>query len=294
MPSAMKRPLDDDPRAGRGKLPAAKKARDMAVGASLKQCKAEMDELFGETDIHHKRACIDSSLESTAKEATEEEVSKFLDERACLNFTHHALPTRLQRCCSPSSLTDGITMENPSAPPPCLTFAGAPFAKPLVNMLVKQGFRTPSAVQACAWPAAMAGFDLLAVANTGSGKTLGYLLPALTRCHNASTQPANRGNPRCLVMAPTRELVLQITDEAAKYGSAVGCRTVAVYGGAPKWKQAEELKGGCDVVVATPGRLMDLQNLHGREVPSSSGRPSFPPATSLAQCGMLVLDEADR
>jgi len=151
-------------------------------------------------------------------------------------------------------------------------------------------------VQACAWPAAMAGFDVLAVASTGSGKTLGYLLPALTRCYEGLSRSAGKGKPRCLVMAPTRELVLQIKGEATKYGSALDCRTVAVYGGVPKWEQALELQGGCELIVATPGRLMDLQNLHMRDDGSGSGstQGGFPPATSLAQCGILILDEADR
>jgi ATP-dependent RNA helicase DDX5/DBP2 len=177
-----------------------------------------------------------------------------------------------------------------------MALSGAPFHQTLVDMLLKQGFRTPSAVQACAWPAAMAGFDVLAVALTGSGKTLGYLLPALTRCHEILAQPKSKGRPRCLVMAPTRELVLQIAGEAAKYGNALGIRTVAVYGGAAKWEQAQQLQAGCEVVVATPGRLMDLQNLHDR-VPGGgdeAGESGYPPATSLATCGMLVLDEADR
>ena len=177
-----------------------------------------------------------------------------------------------------------ITIHDPNAPACCIDFAAAPFPKPLVDLLMKQGFAKPSAVQAAAWPLAMTGRDVLAVAKTGSGKTLGYLLPALSRCHEGQRQAD--GQPLCLVMAPTRELALQIQEEAKKFGAPLGCRSVAVYGGAPKWPQTAELKRGCAIVIATPGRMMDMLDLHGSSYTGA--------ATSLAKCEMLVLDEADR
>ena len=106
-----------------------------------------------------------------------------------------------------------ITMGS-TAPMPCMSLEAAPFPKPLVGLLMKQGFSTPSAVQAAAWPLAMTGRDILAVAKTGSGKTLGYLLPALSRCHEGWSKSA--GKPLCLVLAPTRELALQIKEQATK------------------------------------------------------------------------------
>ena len=200
-----------------------------------------------------------------------------------------------------------ITIHDPSAPLPCIALASAPFPQPLVDLLLKQGFSAPSAVQGASWPLAMAGRDVLAVAKTGSGKTLGYLLPALARCH-AGWEKAG-GHPLCLVMSPTRELALQIQGEAVKFGAPLGCRAVAVYGGAPKWPQASALSRGCEIVIATPGRMMDMLDLH-----SSSNSPAKGgggkgggkggkgggkggggnAATSLERCQMLVLDEADR
>ena len=177
-----------------------------------------------------------------------------------------------------------ITIHDSTAQECCTELAAAPFPKPLVDLLTKQGFSKPSAVQGATWPLAMAGRDVLAVAKTGSGKTLGFLLPALSRCHAGRGQ--SNGKPMCLVMAPTRELALQIQGEAKKFGASIGCRSVAVYGGAPKWSQASELQRGCEIVIATPGRMMDMLDLHGT---SWSG-----PSTSLAACEMLVLDEADR
>ena len=100
----------------------------------------------------------------------------------------------------------------------------------------------------------------LAIAKTGSGKTLGFLLPGLAQCLASDDA---RAGPTVLVMAPTRELALQIKGEADKFGTPVGCRAVAVYGGAPKWQQSQALQRGVDIVVATPGRMMDMLDLHG-------------------------------
>jgi len=139
-------------------------------------------------------------------------------------------------------------------------------------------------VQAAAWPLASAGRDVLAIAKTGSGKTLGFLIPALARC--IELKPKGDGSPIVLVMAPTRELAMQIKSEADKFGAPIGCRAVAVYGGAPKWGQTHELQAGCEVVIATPGRMMDMLDLHGASWTGAS--------TSLKDCRVLVLDEADR
>ena len=180
--------------------------------------------------------------------------------------------------------THNIEIHQKDAPPPCISMKAAPFPAPLVNLLVEQGFPHPSPVQAAAWPVAAADYDLLAVAKTGSGKTLGYLLPALTVCNQHKA--AAGGYPVALVMAPTRELAMQIEKEATKFGAPLKCRAVVCYGGASKWSQQKQLQYGCEIIVATPGRLLDLLELHG----SSWGQPS----TSLDHCQVLVLDEADR
>ena len=104
---------------------------------------------------------------------------------------------------------NAITIHEEGAPPPCLELRDAPFPPPLVSLLCAQGFAAPSAVQASTWPIAVAGRDVLAIAKTGSGKTLGFLLPVLSRCfrEKAAGKP---GSPIALIMAPTRELALQI------------------------------------------------------------------------------------
>ena len=177
-----------------------------------------------------------------------------------------------------------ITIHSAEHQSPCTSLAAAPFPAPLVQLLMQQGFSMPSAVQGASWPIAMAGKDVLAIAKTGSGKTLGYLLPALSRAQLHWEKAA--GKPLCLVMAPTRELALQIKGEATKFGAPLQIRAVAVYGGDPKWKQISELSRGAEILIATPGRMMDMLDLHGTSYGGA--------ATSLEMCSMLVLDEADR
>ena len=181
-----------------------------------------------------------------------------------------------------------IVVHVDDAPPPCLSLADAPFSATLVEMLLAQpGFAAPSAVQAATWPIAAAGRDVLAIAKTGSGKTLGFLLPVLQRCHlNRVAKGQERRNPQCLIMAPTRELALQIAAEAIKFGARVDCKAVAVYGGASKDKQVRALQRGCDVIIGTPGRVMDVLDVRGRGAEAS--------CVSVEHLAMLVLDEADR
>ena len=103
---------------------------------------------------------------------------------------------------------------------------------------------------------------MLAIAKTGSGKTLGFLLPVLARCH-ADKRSTPKGHPLGLIMAPTRELALQIQVVAAKFGGCVGCRAVAVYGGGKKGPQVQALRRGCDLIIGTPGRIMDVLDVRG-------------------------------
>jgi ATP-dependent RNA helicase DDX5/DBP2 len=177
-----------------------------------------------------------------------------------------------------------ITIHEEGAPPPCLSLAAAPFTPELVALLRAQpGFTAPSAVQASTWPIANLGRDVLAIAKTGSGKTLGFLMPVLNKC--LRERAAAKGAPLGLIMAPTRELALQIAAEAVKFGRKVGCRAVAVYGGAAKDKQVRALKQGCELIVGTPGRISDVLDVKG------GGKKSV---CSVASMSMLVLDEADR
>ncbi|KAL0441058.1 UNVERIFIED_CONTAM: DEAD-box ATP-dependent RNA helicase 30 [Sesamum radiatum] len=128
------------------------------------------------------------------------------------------------------------------------------------------------------WPMALRGRDLIGIAETGSGKTLAYLLPAFV---HVSAQPrlAQGEGPIALVLAPTRELAVQIQEEAVKFGSYANIRSTCIYGGAPKGPQIRDLKRGVEIVIATPGRLIDMLEAQH---------------TNLKRVTYLVLDEADR
>ena len=158
-------------------------------------------------------------------------------------------------------------------PDPIIEFAHAPFPKKLIAALLKQGYKTPSPIQAQAWPIALQGKDIVAVAKTGSGKTCGFLLPALCRivkngpCAAPEMEMVDGRfrpaavTPSAIVLAPTRELAIQIGEECGKFCPAAGAKVVTLYGGASKGDQLRALRTGADVVVATPGRLNDLRHI---------------------------------
>lgn len=174
------------------------------------------------------------------------------------------------------------TGKNPYSPPnPTITFGGTPFSVAIKSALKAAGFSQPTPTQAQSWPIALQGRDLISVAKTGSGKTLGFLLPAFHRMQNAEltgAKPKGKG-PSILVLAPTRELACQIFEEAKKFGKLANIRSCCLYGGAPKWPQIQSILTDPHVVIATPGRLNDLVGM---------GK------ISLANVKFMVLDEADR
>lgn len=145
----------------------------------------------------------------------------------------------------------------------------------LVAVLDAQGITTAFPIQAAAIPDAMSGRDLLGRGQTGSGKTLAFGLPALTRLGHGVAAP---GHPRAVVLAPTRELAMQVHDVLRPLAEAAGMRTVLVAGGMSYTPQLRALRAGVDVVVATPGRLVDLMEQQ---------------AARLDQVETIVLDEAD-
>ncbi|KAJ3694277.1 hypothetical protein LUZ60_009757 [Juncus effusus] len=170
-----------------------------------------------------------------------------------------------------------ITVVGKEVPVPYMTFESTPFPPGLIRELYKAGFKAPTAIQAQSWPIAMQRKDIIAVAKTGSGKTLGFLLPGFIHLKRLQNDP--KTGPTVLVLSPTRELATQIQDESVKFGAPAKITTTCLYGGAPKGPQIRDVERGVDVVVATPGRLNDI--LEMRKI-------------SLQQVTYLVLDEADR
>jgi superfamily II DNA/RNA helicase len=162
----------------------------------------------------------------------------------------------------------------PETPRPTFGQLGLP--QSLVTVLERRGFSHPFAIQVSALPDALAGRDVLGKAATGSGKTLAFGLPLLARI-GADVRQGRRA-PRGLILVPTRELAQQVHDNLAPLGQAIGVHLTTVYGGAPMYRQIQQLRRGVDVVIATPGRLQDL---------IGQGE------ASLDEVVVTVLDEAD-
>src|SRR4051794_30202388 len=151
----------------------------------------------------------------------------------------------------------------------------------LLQTVAEEGYVEPTPVQAQAIPLVLAGRDVLAAAQTGTGKTAAFTLPILDRLRqhaNTSFSPA-RHPVRALIVVPTRELAMQVDESVRTYGRTVPLRSTVVYGGVPMEPQIKALRDGVEILVATPGRLLDLV---GQRV------------ANLGQVEILVLDEADR
>jgi ATP-dependent RNA helicase RhlE len=155
-----------------------------------------------------------------------------------------------------------------------MSFDALGLAPELSRAVAENGYVSPTPIQAQAIPAVLDGRDVLAGAQTGTGKTAAFILPILQRLG----APAGRA-PRTLVLTPTRELAAQVAESARTYGKYVRLRTEVVFGGVSINPQIDALRRGCDLLVATPGRLLDL---------AEQG------ALDLRQVGCFVLDEADR
>ena len=163
-------------------------------------------------------------------------------------------------------------------PKPLPSFEAACFPEAIMKEIMSAGFPAPTAIQAQGWPVCLNGHDLIGVAETGSGKTLAFILPAII--HIQAQPRLERGDgPIALVLAPTRELACQILAECQKFSLTSGIRSACCYGGVPKSQQSRDLKYGVEIVIATPGRLIDFLE-YG--------------TTNLFRVTYLVMDEADR
>ena len=162
---------------------------------------------------------------------------------------------------------DALTTEN-------IGFEGLGLRSELVTSLAALGYEAPTPIQRAAIPQMLTGRDLLCQAATGTGKTAAFALPMLSQ----RADRTEASNPTALVLAPTRELCMQVAEAVHRYGRPFGIRTLPVYGGQPVGRQISELRRGVDIVVATPGRALDL--LERR-------------ALTLQDVRTVVLDEAD-
>jgi ATP-dependent RNA helicase RhlE len=156
-----------------------------------------------------------------------------------------------------------------------MSFSELGLSADILSAISAQGYSEPTPIQANAIPAVLSGADVMATAQTGTGKTAAFTLPVLHKLGEGR----GSGKPRVLVLAPTRELAGQVVESVTTYGKHMGVRATAVYGGMPIGKQIGALKRGVDVLVATPGRLID--HMERKTV-------------DLSQVETVVLDEADR
>lgn len=159
-----------------------------------------------------------------------------------------------------------------------LSFSELGVAAEIVRALAEQGITHTFAIQALTLPMALAGRDIIGQAKTGMGKTLGFGVPLLDRVFDDAALAELDGTPRALVVVPTRELAMQVYNDLTKAATYTPVTTTVIYGGRPYEEQIQQLRSGVDVVVGTPGRLLDLAHQG---------------ALQLDRVGILVLDEAD-
>ncbi len=156
-------------------------------------------------------------------------------------------------------------------------FAQLGLSEPIVRAVSEQGYTTPTPIQLQSIPAVLTGRDLMAAAQTGTGKTAGFTLPILE--HLAKGKKARPNRTRALILTPTRELAAQIQENVELYGKYLPIKSVVVFGGVKINPQMQKLRSGTDILVATPGRLLDLYQQN---------------AIRFEDLEVLVLDEADR
>ena len=160
-----------------------------------------------------------------------------------------------------------------------LSFSDLRLIEPLKRAVADEGYTTPTPIQVAAIPEVLSGRDLLGLAQTGTGKTAAFALPILQRLHAAGHRPHGERPIRVLVLTPTRELATQIGDSFAAYGRHLGYKHTVIFGGVGQTPQERALRAGLDILVATPGRLLDLAQQR---------------LIRLSHLEIFVLDEADR
>lgn len=174
--------------------------------------------------------------------------------------------------------TLGLKVTGPAPPNPITSFGHLSFDEALLKAIIRSEYTQPTPIQAQAVPAALSGRDIIGIAKTGSGKTAAFIWPMLVHIMDQKELKPGEG-PIGLILAPTRELSQQIYNEARKFGKVYNIQVVCAYGGGSKWEQSKALESGAEIVVATPGRMIDLVKIK---------------ATNLQRVTFLVLDEADR
>lgn len=258
---------------------------------SSKKFKQEPEAMFGDDDVELKT--LDADPDDILAMASRSRKKKDLP--AVNHAKMHYEPFRKSFYHEPAELAemteeeladlrlelDGIKIRGVDAPKPVQKWSQCGLGVPSLEVIQRLGYDRPTSIQSQAVPAIMSGRDVIGVAKTGSGKTIAFLLPMFRHIKDQRALDTLDG-PVGLVMTPTRELATQIHKECKPFLKALNLRAVCAYGGAPIKDQIADLKRGAEIIVCTPGRMIDL-------LAANSGR-----VTNLRRITYVVLDEADR
>ena len=262
-----------------------------AIGMKTLKSKAQQPEaLFGDDDVDLSTVGADTDdILAIASKRKKKDIptvnhNKVTYQPFRKSFYHE--PTELAEMTEADVLDlrlelDGIKVRGADAPKPVQKWSQCGLGVQSLEVIQKLGFEKPSSIQSQAIPAIMSGRDVIGVAKTGSGKTIAFLLPMFR--HIKDQRPLDSlDGPVGLILSPTRELATQIHRECKPFLKALNLRAVCAYGGAPIKDQIADLKRGAEIIVCTPGRMIDL-------LAANSGR-----VTNLRRVTYVVLDEADR
>ncbi|KAG7163058.1 probable ATP-dependent RNA helicase DDX23 [Homarus americanus] len=248
-------------------------------GLDLKEQKKVQSKFYGNY-IEHRRTQADKDQEliRIRKEQKKEDKKKW-DDR---HWSEKNVEQMTERDWRIFREDYNIAIKGGRIPNPIRRWSESNIKKAILDIIASVGYQDPTPIQRQAIPIGLQNRDIIGVAETGSGKTLAFLIPLLEWIQSlpkiARLEDADQG-PYALVMAPTRELAQQIEEETTKFGGPLGIRTVAVIGGLSREEQGMKLRMGCEIVIATPGRLVDV--LENRYL-------------VLNQCTYVVFDEADK
>lgn len=254
--------------------------RGHIAGIDIKAQKKDQSRFYGDL-LEKRRTEAEKTQEfKRLKIVKEKENKRKHDDR---HWTEKSLEEMQERDWRIFKEDYNITCKGGRVPNPIRKWKEANLPKEILDVIDTIGYKEPSPIQRQAIPIGLQNRDIIGVAETGSGKTAAFLIPLLVWITSLpkierKIDIIDKG-PYAIIMAPTRELAQQIEEETLKFGKPIGIRTVAVIGGISREEQGFKLRQGCEIVIATPGRLIDV--LENRYL-------------VLAQCTYVVLDEADR
>ncbi|KRX56183.1 putative ATP-dependent RNA helicase DDX23, partial [Trichinella sp. T9] len=240
--------------------------RGHVAGIDLKTQKKNQSQFYGDLLKKRRSEAEKQQDEKNQKRLSAKEAKQKWDDR---HWTQKSLEEMTDRDWRIFREDYNISIKGGNVPKPIRSWLEAGFPTEILDVIMKIGYTEPTPIQRQAIPIGLQNRDVIGVAETGSGKTAAFLIPE---------EDVDQG-PYAVIMAPTRELAQQIEEEANKFGGPLGVRTVSVIGGLSREEQGFKLRMGCEIVIATPGRLVDV--LENRYL-------------VLNQCTYVILDEADK